>query len=818
MNIRLRCRAGLAFSVLLFALAARVAYAVTVSAFLSGTVTNQGAPAANVPVTASGNNLTLRTTTDANGHFTFPSLQQGTYEVSAGSAGLKDTVRVDLGSSGATVALALTRLREIGKVAVVRSAPLRGSGSDVTLNSTALTRAPNNNSFPQMLIQLPGAVRGANGVVHINGDHGVIDYLIDGVALPQALNRDIGSELNLNDIAFADVIEGAYPAQYGLKFGSVLNLATRSGTGPAGFDSNASLGSYTDFNGTLGYHAPLGRGGGMSFALSNRRSTRGLDPPNFGSPHNDASLSSQFARFTIPARKNDFTNITLIHSYGTFAIPNDVDGGEPANTNDNETQEDTFLSVQYRHALGDTGAISFGPALKTSRIRDFGDPLNDFRYGEAINLGNGGASTDCANALSSGSYGVTTCGFSLADDRTATDYILQGDYSQRLGGCRAFARGPTAAGSAGGRTRGCAERNSLGRHTIRAGVSWDGTKVDKSYAVTLQPGNFLAPTVTPGTPNGPVTVVDNSRNIGSTYASYLQDSWRLSDDYELDYGLRYDFFTIKSTDFAQGFAGFSPRLKLTRFFGARASIYAYLGRFFEPFSFENVDPIAAQELNLPLQSSVAQFDLKPERDTQLELGGHIPLGTGSLGFRVWQKNANDLIDDTQVGVTLLHQDINYVLGRLSQEALNYVQPLARNGRAYFSIAHTVSLNKGCETQLLAPCFGSSTDFTPADHDQTYSVASGVLRNDLHGGWFSLDGEYGSGLSSGICPPGTPGFCKRTPHTIFNLEKGVGIAPGVALTFEVQNVLDDRYFVTILNAQGNHYAPGRTFYTGLRFGE
>ena len=81
---------------------------------------------------------------------------------------------------------------------------------------------------------MPGAVRGANGVVHINGDHGVINYMLDGVALPQELNRDIGGEINLNDLSFIDLIEGAYPAQYGLRFGSVFNMATRSGTGPPG--------------------------------------------------------------------------------------------------------------------------------------------------------------------------------------------------------------------------------------------------------------------------------------------------------------------------------------------------------------------------------------------------------------------------------------------------------------------------------------------------------------------------------------------------------------------------------------------------------
>jgi hypothetical protein len=220
-------------------------------------------------------------------------------------------------------------------------------------------------------------------------------------------------------------------------------------------------------------------------------------------------------------------------------------------------------------------------------------------------------------------------------------------------------------------------------------------------------------------------------------------------------------------------------------------------------------------LNLPLQPTPAQFDLKPERDTQLEFGGHIPIGSGDLGFRVWQKNANNLIDDTQVGVTLLHQDINYVLGRLSQEALNYVQPLQRSGRAYFSIAHTVSHNAGCETQLLAPCFGAPMGFTPADHEQSWSVAGGVLLNDRRGGWFSADGEYGSGLSSAVCPVGTPRYCKQTPHTTFNVEEGVAVSPKAALTLGIQNLLNDRYFVTLLNAQGNHYAPPRTFSLGVR---
>jgi hypothetical protein len=763
------------------------------SALLRGTVTNGGVPVAGVTVTASGNQRLLRTSTDGTGGFSFAGLAFGTYQLQAtGSGGLQGRLNVDLGSNGANVTIPLGRLKEIGNVTVVHGQTTNGSGADVILNATDLTRSTSSDSFPETLIQLPGTARGANGVVHMNGDHGVIDYIVDGVPLPQALNREIGSEIDPNDISFLDAIEGAYPAQYGLRFGSVLNITTRAGTGPAGFDGSVRYGSYGDIDQSLGYHAPLGNGGGIDLAIRNQQTDRALDPPDFSSPHNDGSDTNQFVRVTLPNGSNDFTDFTLIHSFRTFQIPNDVQFGEPATTDDNETQDDTFLSAQFRHTIGQTGQLSFGPAFKVSHIQDFGDPQDDWIYGEALNVlappfGNGGTSTDCANALTSKNFLPTTCAYSLSDDKTSLDYILNGDLVQRFG-----------------------------KHELRTGFGYDLTRVDKVYDVALQPNNFLAPILTPSTPDAPTPVVDDNPNVGNTYTSYVQDSWHLSESYEIDYGMRYDFFTIRSTDFAQGFGGFSPRLKVTRLFGPRVAIYAYIGRFFEPFSFENVDPRAAQLLNLPLQPTEAQFDLKPERDTQLEFGGHVQVGAGQLGFRIWQKNANNLIDDTQVGVTALHQDINYVLGRLSAETLDYSQPLARNGRFYANVNHTISLNSGCETQLLAPCFGQPSGFTPADHEQRWNITGGYLLNDGHGGWLSADAEYGSGLSSSFCMPLTAD-CKETPHTIFALEKGFAIGKDVALTGRIQNLLNDRYYVTLLNAQGNHFAPPRAFDIGLRFG-
>jgi outer membrane receptor protein involved in Fe transport len=60
------------------------------------------------------------------------------------------------------------------------------------------------------------------------------------------------------------------------------------------------------------------------------------------------------------------------------------------------------------------------------------------------------------------------------------------------------------------------------------------------------------------------------------------------------------------------------------------------------------------------------------------------------------------------------------------------------------------------------------------------------------------------------------LCKETPHTVFNVEDGVPISAKAAITLGIQNLLNDRYYVTLLNAQGNHFGPGRGLTMGVRF--
>lgn len=736
---------------------------------LTGTVLSEERVAvARAIVTVSGNGVRLIRRTDERGRFAFEALPVGTYRVSAAAATGNAYATVDLPSAGVDVTLRL--LKTVGNTSAVAVPVTRGSGTDVVLNQTSISHSPAYASLPDLLLQLPGAARGANGVVHINGDHGDINYVVDGVPIPQALNREIGSEIDPADISFMDVLEGAYPAQYGGRFAAVVNIDTKAASGPSALSGYVSGGSYASYDSDFDYHTPLGKGS-LVLAVRQERTSRALDPPTFTAVHDAGSDLNQFARYAIPLG-NDFLLASVSHSYQTFAIPNDVEGGEPAATDDNEMQDDTFANVQYHHTLRSNGAITYGIAFKRSRIRDTNDPSNDFAYGEAINVSSGGSPSDCASGI------VSACAYSLFSDRTARDLILNVDSGVRSQ-----------------------------HHAVRYGAAYDATQVAKVYAVTLQPQNFISAAA--------ATVVDSAPNIAHSENAYLQDSWQMGLLWRVDYGVRLDAFQINSSQFARGFSQASPRVKITRVYGSHADFYVYAGRFFTPFSFENVSPAAAQQLNAPLQPGVAQFDLKPQRDTDVEVGGSMPLAAGQLGIRFIQKSAVDLIDDTQVGVTALHQDINYARGNISSQSAYYQQPLRRSGRVYLSLTHTRSVNKGCETQLLAPCFGAPDDWTPADHDQRWDASGGITVNDARGGWLTIQGKYGSGLSSAYCLPVDEG-CKVPPHTTFDLQKGVALSNNMILTLGVHNIFNDRYRITYLNAQGNHYDAGRTFSMGLRF--
>lgn len=219
------CRYAVCSLTAAFVLASAAPAFAQVATIVSGLVTSGGTPVAGAEVTLSGNNLTLHTASDARGAFAFTAVALGEYVVRAAKGDLSAVVPVEAGSNGARVSLALASLQEIGNVhASDGTVPAARSGVDTTFGNAVLTRSAYARSLPSMLVQVPSAARGSNGQVHINGDHGDISYVVDGVPVPQELSRVLGTEFDPTNVSYAEVIEGAFPAQYGDKFAAVVNL------------------------------------------------------------------------------------------------------------------------------------------------------------------------------------------------------------------------------------------------------------------------------------------------------------------------------------------------------------------------------------------------------------------------------------------------------------------------------------------------------------------------------------------------------------------------------------------------------------------
>ncbi|MBV9269584.1 MAG: TonB-dependent receptor, partial [Candidatus Eremiobacteraeota bacterium] len=557
------------------------------------------------------------------------------------------------------------------------------------------------------------------------------------------------------------------PAQYGDRFAAVLNVGTRAYDGASAARADVEMGSLATVDSTFGYHARVGTSGSLSVAGRFGQNSRGIDPPVPDYTHNASSDVAQFLRYSTPLHGDDTLNFDLIHSLQSFQIPPDTANGVPPSTDDDEYQDDLFTSLQYRHDINSHGSLSFGPSFKRSHIVDTNDLANDLA----------GASGPCTD--------FSDCSFfSVYANRVAQDVRFNADYDLR----------------------------SL-NHDLRAGMLYGLTAVDKRYVITLQPFSQL-------NPNGTFTVTDSSPNTAHQQEAYVQYTWRLDHAYQLDYGVRADAFEIGSDGFKSGFAQMSPRIKLTRIFSARAAVYAYFGRLFVPFSFENVSPATGASLYVAAHRPDRTFDLRPQRDSLYEAGAHAPFGRGDLGLRISHKVSTDYIDDTQVGSTNLHQDINFPQGRVDIQSLTYEDPLVQNGRLTLSLTHGLAVTSAnCETQLLQNCAASGPAGGPwvqADHDQRWSANAGLLMNEIRGGWFAANIEYGSGLSTdpGNCANGSTVNCKVPPHLTLDAEKGFALGRKLNAAIVVKNVFDDRYALTMNNSlQGTHYAQPR--YVGVR---
>src|SRR6185312_8163876 len=75
----------------------------------------------------------------------------------------------------------------------------------------------------QVLLRAPGVVQDSFGQIHVRGDHGNVQYRVDGVQLPEGLSL-FSNYLATQYASTMSLITGALPAQYGFRQAGVVDL------------------------------------------------------------------------------------------------------------------------------------------------------------------------------------------------------------------------------------------------------------------------------------------------------------------------------------------------------------------------------------------------------------------------------------------------------------------------------------------------------------------------------------------------------------------------------------------------------------------
>ena len=236
-------------------LAVGVAAAQGTGATLAGTVldaTKAAMPGVTVTVRQVETGARRVLVSDGQGRFQAPSLESGTYEVSAELSGFQTAVRDGLQLSvGQHVTVTLTmQVGQVGeRIVVTGDAPMvetRRGGLASLVDERQIRDLPlNGRDFSQLTLLQPGIVasastdrtldRGMGTQISVAGARpNQISYVLDGADVNFQGNQSPGSAagglLGVDTVREFQVLVNNYSAEYGRSSGGIVTAITRSGT------------------------------------------------------------------------------------------------------------------------------------------------------------------------------------------------------------------------------------------------------------------------------------------------------------------------------------------------------------------------------------------------------------------------------------------------------------------------------------------------------------------------------------------------------------------------------------------------------------
>ncbi|HEY2616377.1 MAG TPA: TonB-dependent receptor [Acetobacteraceae bacterium] len=632
-----------------------------------------------------------------------------------------------------------------------------------------------NAPLNQVLLQAPGVAQDSFGQIHVRGDHGNLQYRINGVELPEGLSV-FGQALESRFASSMSLITGALPAQYGFQTAGVVDIQTKTGITNPGF-------AVTMYGGQQNWLQPSfeygGRAGPVDWYVTGDflSNNRGIENPtsSFNAIHDSTNQFHGLAYVSGIIDPDTRISLILGGFNGGYQIPNNP--GQPtlgfavngtSNFNSallNETQHEStqfgILSLQ-KHV--DDIDVQFSAFTRRSALSFSPDWLGDLLF-------NG-----------------------IAQQASRTDWAsgVQADASWRINE----------------------------QHTLRAGFLAQGEGGQSDALSQVLP---VDDTGTPTT-DMPFVIPNNNYKAGGLYGIYIQDEWRVLPTVTINYGARFDVvdeFTHESQ--------VSPRINLVWKPTSTTTITAGYSRYFVPPPFELVSGATiTQFIGTTAAPEVTQNDpVKAERSNYFDVSASQVIIPGlTIGVDAYYKIAKNLIDEGQFGAPIILTAFNYAQGHVAG-----VQVTASYDQGPWSLYGNFAWSRAMGRDIVSAQFNFAADelafihqnFIHLDHDQTLSVSAGAAytlnKDSDHPTLFSVDALVQSGLraSSPTIPNGIalPAYGVVNLSVVQKLNTGVG--KGTELRLDVLNVGDTVYEIrngTGVGVGASQFGLRRTILAGL----
>ncbi|QDH14956.1 TonB-dependent receptor [Oecophyllibacter saccharovorans] len=596
-----------------------------------------------------------------------------------------------------------------------------GLGATQTrFSAKALAAIPggDNASLNSVLLQAPGVAQDSFGQLHIRGDHGNVQYRLDGVMLPEGVN--LFSQALMTRFAHdLSLTVGALPAQFGFRQAGVVDIHTRNGVE----DAHAGLQLYGGARDNLQPSALWGgRLGKWDWYLTADavHDRVGIEnpTPRFNAPHDLTNQYHFMGHLRYTASEHTQFSLTAGVANAWFQLPN------------NPAQQRQFASPVWRgHSVPASDPASAALNEHQAELGDFGIFSWQEKRG-AIK-----ATTSAVVHASAVRYSPDPVG----------DLVYNG-MAERA------ARSVFTAG-----VQSDVEWRAAPAHTVRMGFQAYGarsvTRTDADV-YPVQPGSNGAGSDgdTPVFLSTPVTIHQGSGHTGALYGVYAQDEYRVRPGLVLNGGLRFD-----GVDEYVSATQLSPRFSLVWTPWRNGRFHASYARYFTPPAFQTVsgNSLAAYRntSGAPPNLSGPDSAVKPERDNSFDFGFMQEVTRGwQVSVDGYFKQAHNLLDEGQFGAPIILTSYNYRRGRVHgvEFTTDYTHgPLT----LYGNMAWSRAMGKGITS--------SQWNFSPEDlaymrhhwvhldHDQRWTASAGAaygfFAHTSHPFNISATMVYGSGL-------------------------------------------------------------------------